>query len=593
MSAPRRPANGCWWVLGLVISLSLSCVTASAQKGPPSGDGPADVQTMIRDFKRLVAEKEQRGEDTSQAMALYGKASEALRRGDKGEYLRLITAALQAAGGAGGGEKGKPGKTKTPAKQTKTADPDAPAAGKAADPAKGIPAPRSGEDDSPFGIHPLRNRGFQSPYEAAADIGVRFERLETYFFWGEVQPDLENPELTWSRSLGKKGKTAGYSPSYDQVVTSVPASIRVVANFSAAYHEEKGRYTPRSPALYQTFVRATVERYDGDGIADVPNLKSPIKYWQVENEPDVRKGGYLDLLHLTAEAIRAADPSARVLAAGAIGDFDLACIQTYYEPLFSRLNPGEIDIVDLHWFRHAWGSYLGVEPLVRSIQDSMREKGIRADIWITEMGTYSGKPRGKGGRGQEPDQGPLALPFVPEDQHAADVLKRYVYGLHLGVKKIFLAFGLKEGFGRDGSYFDLTGLIFDGEFDHDRGSGVKKLAYYTYKLMTEKLEGCDWNDVSSIPAGAEDVHVYRFRQRRTGSAIYVAWRDWFSNNDRQAALPMTIEVPIQGEEALVTTAVTGFDGERDTRTLRTTRGVLRVPLGQHPIFVEEATGTPP
>lgn len=586
-----RVVKRCLLVLGLVISLSLPGVTAFAQKSPPPGDVQADVKTMLRDFKRLEKEKAQRGEDTSQAMELYGKAGEAMQQGDKGEYLRLLKAALQAVGGADGGEKGKRVRTKAPLEQTEPVESEPTATPRPVSPATGASMPGSREDDSPFGFHPLQNEAFQSPYAVAADLGVRFERLG-FILWGQVQPDLANPELTWSRPWTKKGKTMSYSPTYDQIFTSVPASIHLVANFSASPYEEKGRWTPKSRSLYQAFVRATVERYDGDGIADVPNLKSPIKYWQVENEPEVQKDkeGYIDLLHMTAEAIRAADPTARVLAAGAIGDSALVCVKTYYEPLLSRLKPGEVDIVDLHWFGHARGAYLGVEPVIRNLKDSMRRKGVQADIWITEMGTYSGKPRAKGGREAAPDEGSIGQPFISEEEHAADVLKRCVYSLHLGVKKIFLAYGLKEGYAHDGSYFDLTALIYDGNYDHDRGAGVKKLAYFTYKLMTEKLEGSDWNDIPRIQADAENVHVYRFHQRHKGSALYVAWWDWFKIKDLKTALPPVIAVPIMGEEAVVTTAVTGFDGEREVRILRATNGVFRVQLGKHPIFVEERIG---
>ena len=34
---------------------------------------------------------------------------------------------------------------------------------------------------------------------------------------------------------------------------------------------------------------ATVERYDGDGLEDMPGLSNPIKHWQVGNEPNVQR----------------------------------------------------------------------------------------------------------------------------------------------------------------------------------------------------------------------------------------------------------------------------------------------------------------
>ncbi|MFY7998387.1 MAG: hypothetical protein ACOVSW_07285, partial [Candidatus Kapaibacteriota bacterium] len=35
-----------------------------------------------------------------------------------------------------------------------------------------------------------------------------------------------------------------------------------------------------------------MERYDGDGIDDMPSLKTPITSWEFSNEPDGSCGGY-------------------------------------------------------------------------------------------------------------------------------------------------------------------------------------------------------------------------------------------------------------------------------------------------------------
>ncbi|KAF5436221.1 hypothetical protein C5S36_00880, partial [Candidatus Methanophagaceae archaeon] len=57
-------------------------------------------------------------------------------------------------------------------------------------------------------------------------------------------------------------------------------------------------------------------------------------------------------------------------------------------------------------------------------------------------------------------------------------------------------------------YFDHTGLIYDGQGSNDLGLGVKKLSYYTYKLMTEKLECSNWNNIETIQE-SDNVYVYK------------------------------------------------------------------------------------
>lgn len=83
------------------------------------------------------------------------------------------------------------------------------------------------------------------------------------------------------------------------------------------------RCVPYDWVAYKKFVSALVERYDGDGTGDMPNLRIPIKYWEVMNEPDLVSGGnpaksldffkqgayeYSELLKATSEGIREADP---------------------------------------------------------------------------------------------------------------------------------------------------------------------------------------------------------------------------------------------------------------------------------------------
>lgn len=99
------------------------------------------------------------------------------------------------------------------------------------------------------------------------------------------------------------------------------------------------RCNPSDWMAYQTFVQKVVERYDGDGIEDMPDLTMPIKFWEIMNEPDLQyqnnmapKDGsnslnfykqgpdeYAQLLIKTSEPIRLADPEAKILIAGAAG----------------------------------------------------------------------------------------------------------------------------------------------------------------------------------------------------------------------------------------------------------------------------------
>lgn len=103
-------------------------------------------------------------------------------------------------------------------------------------------------------------------------------------------------------------------------------------NQTAGYTD---RYLPDDLEVFAAYVRAVVERYDGDGVDDMPGLRSGIHYWEVDNEPDLHNSRpprdmqaavppedfqtpaeYAAVLRVAAEAIRQADPRATVLMAG-------------------------------------------------------------------------------------------------------------------------------------------------------------------------------------------------------------------------------------------------------------------------------------
>lgn len=68
------------------------------------------------------------------------------------------------------------------------------------------------------------------------------------------------------------------------------------------------------------------------------------------------------------------------------------------------------------------------------------------------------------------------------------------------------------------------GLIADGINDDDISAGTLLLPYYSYKLMVEKLEGSDWDNIQTIQE-SNDVYIYKFTNKETGKSTWVAWND--------------------------------------------------------------------
>ncbi|MCB9762643.1 MAG: hypothetical protein H6739_22780 [Alphaproteobacteria bacterium] len=162
--------------------------------------------------------------------------------------------------------------------------------------------------------------------------------------------------------------------------------------------EHTKAYSLSDPDGYSAFVKAAVERYDGDGVDDMEGLRAGVVAWEVDNEPDLKntlppKGQagfdpvnfctptqYADMLVKTAAWIRAADPDAVVLNGGFFRPMT-GPGKTYMEAVFRQ--PGTVDAIDalnLHIYFH--------DPKDIDRFDAAVEAGRRyapgKPVWITE-----------------------------------------------------------------------------------------------------------------------------------------------------------------------------------------------------------------
>jgi len=445
---------------------------------------------------------------------------------------------------------------------------------------------------SPFGFLPasVDHPDYDyPPFADAQNIVVRWHRPAVGAFWFLIQPDVTNPTYDWSL--------------HDQQYGSVPAGIHILANISADHwllqhgYMEPSSYRPIDEAKYVAFVQATVDRYNGDGDAnDMPGLTNPIKYWQVDNEPKAELSGFADLQRITYQAIKAACPDCTVLIGGSAG-FPENYVQEFYEvygPILSELAGQYVDAFDFHWYGTADGEYrlrdtATGEDVYNHVRAALTASGFSPDlpIWITEMGSYSGDPA-------EP-----RFPFQTEWQQAGDYFKRYIYALSRGVQKVFAAFGLMEGFGpTEDGYFDHTGLIYDGRGSNDPGIvGVKKLGYYTYKKMTEMLEGADWSTLTTLHDGTDSDHLYLFRVEKAGRPIHIAWWDTFDEPGYTPGDTKPISlIGLTGTAVTVTTVVPSADTGQEVTDYATAfsvatypvaDGSVTIPLGEDRVLVDE------
>jgi len=160
----------------------------------------------------------------------------------------------------------------------------------------------------------------------------------------------------------------------------------------------KSRCAPCSLDDYKEFVSKLVERYDGDGVDDMPGLEIPIKYWEVLNEPEMNepfltfyKGSeeeYVEILKASREAINSACPDCKIVQGGASGITSDAL--AYWGKIF-ELGADYFDIANVHYIDFGDLSTLNV----KEFKELMQEKNVDKPIWVTEA-QYSSEDQVEG-----------------------------------------------------------------------------------------------------------------------------------------------------------------------------------------------------
>lgn len=440
----------------------------------------------------------------------------------------------------------------------------------------------SGSSDingSPFGMHPASmsyGRQDDRSFQAAKLMNVGWHRPPVYAFQFLIQKDYSKPVYDFVM--------------HDNLYGFVPQGMRIIANITPDVdgernhgYTEKNSYIPKDEKTYSDFVKAVVERYDGDGIDDMPGLKNPIKHWQVDNEPPKRLKGYTKLLEITYKAIKEADSDCKVLIGGATGfpkDLEKNFSRDFV-PMLKELSGKYFDIFDFHWYG-TLKEYSGCQKACKVIRKALDDNGFtNVPIWITEMGAYSGKPK----------MGRYEFEYQSESDQANDILRKLLHPLSYGVSKVFPAFGMIEGFidPKDNDYFDNTGLIYDGIGKYDKGIGVKKLSFWTYKLVAQTLANADLSNVTTV-FDKDGVKVIKFTV--SYKPVYVCWFDWWTSKDKTR----TISIDVANGKWTATEAIPNKDTGKNlkdtdypkfftSKTFDVTDGKLVLSLGKVPIIV--------
>lgn len=254
-----------------------------------------------------------------------------------------------------------------------------------------------------------------------------------------------------------------------------------------------------------------VERYDGDGLDDMPNLRRGIQDWQIHNEPEGEQCGlfrndpaaFVELMRRSYETIKASCADCRVLQGGAgfalwldqevagsrfWADYAAAGGAAFVDVIAVHYNDGKIDGGNETHF-------------ATQLQRLSALLGEDKPIWVTEFGVFTdiGMPEGS------------RFMAMSETEAAAWYTRFYTVGLANGVTRFF----------SDASAFVR---LMPAE-----RQVVVTLPYYTNKLLQAKLGG--FTAVEMLGEGQ-----YRFMVN--DAPVYVLWGG-MPTDELQGALLVT------------------------------------------------------
>ena len=225
-------------------------------------------------------------------------------------------------------------------------------------------------------------------YPHLAELGVRRARLQSG--WARTEKEKGKYDFAWLDrivdELTRRGVEPWISLSYGNPIYAA------ACDGEQDYTGQKMNplHSPEGLAAWRAYVTATVTRY-----------RDRVRVWEVWNEPDCKHffrplegktwiDEYLDLLKVTAETVRAAQPEAKVVAQTAAGHDGR---ERQVAELFER---GAGKFADIYTF-HAYSAR--PEDFTRDCQDAffgmIRRHAPNIEIWRGEAG-ISSKNSGRG-----------------------------------------------------------------------------------------------------------------------------------------------------------------------------------------------------
>jgi len=354
-------------------------------------------------------------------------------------------------------------------------------------------------------------------YEASLDYmkeagatGVRFMSRWGGMYWEKAEPQKGIFDWSFFDAQYLAAKERGLNI----MVTMYPSSPSW-DNPNAKYDHEY----PTDIEEYLKFVKMAAERYDGDKIDDAPG--SPVvSDWVLMEEIERGAEGmdqfwwggtpeqYADLFVKTYDAIKGANPDAVIMTYGANNwrGLETGAVETVTKPALIEIKKLTENKKDFSFYYSL--HYYHTENLIDYVDSINYTKNM-----LTEIGFENNQIVMED-----------MAPFLKKDDSereqklAKQIIVSHIVSFANNIKTVGWA-QLSDGFEYAKNF--EAGIISNPTMSNAGiANNFRNLGFYSYKLMTEKLKGSDWNNVQTIQE-SNGIYIYRFI--KNGKNIWVAW----------------------------------------------------------------------
>ncbi|WP_028324841.1 BACON domain-containing protein [Desulfatirhabdium butyrativorans] len=356
-------------------------------------------------------------------------------------------------------------------------------------------------------------------WEAAGlkNIGMAWNRTLTpmggQFRWSDIQLNRGAP-YNWeiTDAFVKKAQAQGI-----QILALIHPYVSWDQTDKTDYNYGK----PHDMDAFKAWVTAIVERYDGDGVSDMPGLLYPITYYEIGNEPEGvhfngsypdNYQGFMETVKAARDAARASSTEVKIVIGGTSPIYDNTIdgfnsdVDIFWNNALGVMDATDcFDIFNFHFFV---GEYTkDIKDYVEFWKTKLSTYGLSGKpMWLTETGTYSGAVTLSEG---------AVWPEQSATYQAAWLVKHYAYALANGVNKLFWVFYYSD-------QTDWRSHVAMVNIDET----TKKPVYYSHQQMAEKID--------SFSSAAQNAYDSSGGQNKTSgniqfvvdnATVYILWND--------------------------------------------------------------------